>query len=70
MIDPRNKLPYAQIRKVIVTAINAHKIMLNTEYDKGFQYGMEHVLYLIDSLANEHWQNEVKKLTRSKRYDI
>lgn len=61
--DPRNKLSYAQIRKVVVTGINAHRIMLNSEYDKGFQYGLEHALYLIDALANEEWQNVVKKLT-------
>ena len=68
--DPRNKLTYAQIRKALVAAINAHQTMCDSEYDKGFQYGMEHALYLLDDLANEKWQNVLHKIKRRESNDI
>ena len=65
--DPRNKLTYAQMRKVIAAAIKAHETMRYTEYDKGFQYGMEHALYLIDALANEEWYKVVNKIKKEEK---
>lgn len=59
--DQRNKLTYAQIRKALVAAIKEHHIIRDSEYDRGFQYGMEHSLYLLDSLANDEGQQVLKK---------
>lgn len=68
--DPRNKLTYAKMRKVLDAAIKVHQRMCESEYDRGFQYGMEHALFLIDSLANDEWQKVLKKYKEEKENDI
>ena len=65
--DPKNKLTYVQIRKALVAAINEHHIMRDSEYDRGFQYGMEHALYIIDTWVTGESQIAVHKITRRKR---
>ena len=64
---PRNKITYSQMRKVLVDAIKAHQMMCDSEYDRGFQYGMEHALFLIDSMSNDEWQKVVKKYKEEKQ---
>ena len=32
-----------------------------TEYDLGFQRGMEHVLYLLDNFMTEEWKKQINK---------
>lgn len=40
----------SEIKDVIVTACKAHEPMCRTEYDTGFQRGLEHSLYLLKRL--------------------
>lgn len=50
----------SKYRKILVKAISAHATSLPTEYDKGFHYGMEHALYLLDQMCREEWEKATK----------
>lgn len=43
----------SEIEAVIATAAKAHKEMCSSEYDYGFQYGLEHSLYLLKRVIED-----------------
>lgn len=52
----------AKFRKILTRSIKAHSEMRGqTEYDLGFQRGMEHVLYLLDNFMTEEWKKQINK---------
>ena len=55
--DNNNDVSASEIEAVIATAAKAHKEMCSTEYDYGFQYGLEHSLYLLKRVIEDKEEN-------------
>lgn len=67
---PKKQVTAADIRKALVNCSEAHAQMINqSEYDRGFQYGLEHALRIIDQMLNDAWLVAVQE-ARSKTYTV
>lgn len=64
---PKIQVTAADIRKALLRSCDAHKTMIHDEYERGFNRGIEHCIYLIDQLLTEAWK---KTLNAEKRYDF
>ena len=58
----KKQVTAADIRSSIFKCKEAHALMINkTEYDRGFQCGLEHALFIIDQLLNDAWRAAVQE---------
>ena len=67
---PKKQVTAADIRRAIVQCSEAHALMINkSEYDRGFQCGLEHATRIIDQMLNDAWRAAVEDV-RSKTYTV
>ena len=67
---PKIQVTAADIRKALVQCSEAHAQMINkSEYDRGFQYGLEHATRIIDHMLHDAWRAAVED-ARSKTYTV
>lgn len=58
----KKQVTAADIRRGIFKCKEAHALMINkTEYDRGFQRGLEHAIFIIDQLLNDAWRAAVQE---------
>lgn len=66
----KKQVTAADIRSSIFKCKEAHALMINkTEYDRGFQCGLEHAIFIIDQMLNDAWRAAVEDV-RSKTYTV
>ena len=72
---PKNKrVTYAtNFRETLVKAAKAHENMIKNDYDKGFQSGLRHAIYLLDQditaydLINSYIESSERPEHRTRR---
>lgn len=66
----KKQVTAADIRRALVNCSEAHAQMINqTDYDRGFQCGLEHATRIIDQMLNDAWRAVVQGV-RSKTYTV
>ena len=66
----KKQVTAADIRRALVNCSEANAQMINqTDYDRGFQCGLEHAIHIIDRMLNDAWRAVVQDV-RSKTYTV
>ena len=66
----KKQVTAADIRRALVNCSEANAQMINqTDYDRGFQCGLEHAIHIIDQMLNDAWRAVVQDV-RSKTYTV